>query len=179
MAKQKEDVKTKDVKAVEKNNGEKNADKKKSFSLTLLFNVLQTLFFIVYTAYGFTKSLGDSKFMPFIILLIAVYVVLFVVMIILASKDSNADVKQTSGEFKQRNKDFKLAVKVINVISLLINCAASFLIVWVTYTEGDGFWLVQLFALLAAALSLINAVWTAIKTAKKVNKRVKKAKKQA
>lgn len=152
-------------------------NKKSGLSLSVALGIVQTAFLILSTAYGFTKSVEDKTFLPVISIMIAVYFVLFVAMVIVSIKDGKQAVKETTGEFKQRNKDFKLTIKVIDVISSLIACAASFLIVYATYTSSDRATLFQVFALLSAGISLLNAIWAGIKTARKVKKRVDKSKK--
>lgn len=152
-------------------------NKKSTLSLSVAIGIIQTAILILSTAYGFTKSVEDKTFLPIISVMIAVYFVLFVVMVVISIKDGKQAVKETTGEFKQRNKDFKLTIKVIDVTSSLIACVTSFLIVYATYTSSDKATLFQVFALLSAGISLLSAIWAGIKTAKKVKKRVDKSEK--
>lgn len=152
-------------------------NKKSTLSLSVALGIVQTAVLILSTVYGFTKSVDDKRFLPIISVMIAVYFILFVFMVVISIKDGKQAVKETTSEFKQRNKDFKLTIKVIDVLSSLIACVTSFLIVYATYTSSDRATLFQALALLSAGISLLSAIWTGIKTAKKVKKRVDKSKK--
>ncbi len=155
---------------------ETQAQKKKSLSLSLIVNIIQTGLFVAFTAYGFTKNFKDSVYMPYIVALMVLYVASFAIVIALNVKDAGK-VKTATKTYKTATGDVKLAIKVVKTIMLLFNVATSVLMVITTYA-GEALTLTKVFALCSAGFSLLSALWTAFKVGRKVKKRVKKAKKQ-
>lgn len=154
---------------------ESPSQKKKGLSLSIIINVLQTGLFIAFTAYGFTKNFKDSEYMPYVVGLMALYIISFGVMIALSLKDAQK-VNKTATAYKTVTKDVKLGINVVKTLMLLLNVATSVMMVVTTYS-GEAFSLTKVFALASAGVSVLSALWSAFKVARKVKKRVKKARK--
>lgn len=150
-------------------------EKKKSFSLSLIVNIIQTGLFIAFTAYGFTKNFKDSVYMPYVVGLMVLYVLSFAVMIAINVKDAQK-AKNTANAYKTATKDVKLGINVVKTIMLLFSVATSVMMVVTTYS-GEAFSLTKVFALASAGVSVLSALWSAFKVWRKVKKRVKKARK--
>lgn len=158
--------------SVSDNQEKQTVKKKKRVSVFVLINLLQIAFFMAFTVRDFLTKTEDSKYFPYILVLVGIYLVLFVAVLVMSFSD-----KDKAKQLKGGVKDIKLATRVVKSLILLVNAAAAFLMVLESYSTDAGV-LSRVFAVGAAAVALFNAIRGIVKTGRKVKKRVDKAQKQ-
>ena len=165
---------TKDKEPVAEENGGK-----KKIPLSLIFCILQTAFFLAFTVNGFLRRFEDSKYMPLVVALVAVYLISFVVVIAVNIRNAKK-AKEFAAAYKTSAQDLKLSLRVWDTVCVLVGLAASVSMLLATYSDADSGILSQIFALgstLVAATSAFRSVFFTAR--KKAQKEAEKAQRKA
>ena len=147
-----------------------NGGKKKKIPLSLILCILQTAFFLAFTINGFLKRFEDSKYMPLVVALVAVYLVSFVVVITVNIRNAKK-AKELAAAYKTSAQDLKLSLRVWDTVCVLVGLAASVSMLLATYSDADSGFLSQLFALGSTAIAATSAFWSVFFTARKLKNR--------
>lgn len=154
-----------------------NGGKKKKIPLSLLFSIIQTAFFLAFTINGFLKRFAESKYMPLVVALVAVYLISFVVVMTVNIRNAKK-AKELAAAYKTSAQDLKLSMRIWDTVCVLVGLAASVSMLIATYTDADSGLLSQIFALGSTLIAATSAFWAVFFTARKVRKRVKKERKR-
>lgn len=156
---------------------QENGEKKKKIPLSLIFCILQTAFFLAFTINGFLKRFEDSKYMPLVVALVAVYLISFVVVMTVNIRNAKK-AKELAAAYKTSAQDLKLSLRVWDTVCVLVGLAASVSMLLATYSDADSGILSQIFALGSTLVAATSAFWSVFFTARKLKKRVKTEKKR-